>query len=149
MQSVCKGVCQASTTASKGLFVRTLFIHKWRSFKRWQAQEKEKAKYEDELQRVKNYMRISDDLYISPERVEDGMLVVCVIFDNTYLLISVLPKKALPDQTRQESGAMSMEVLTNHTMMRYVDHSFDNIRRYNEYQHFVGLQFDQRLENSS
>ena len=39
---------------------------------------------------------------------------------------------------------MSMDVLTAHTMMRYLDHSFDNIRRYNEYEHFVGLQYDQR-----
>ena len=56
----------------------------------------------------------------------------------------VLPKKELADQTRQESGTMSMEVLTAHSMMRYVDHSFDNIRRFNEYQHLFKLQYDQR-----
>uniref|UniRef100_A0AC34FAA2 Mitochondrial ATP synthase regulatory component factor B n=1 Tax=Panagrolaimus sp. ES5 TaxID=591445 RepID=A0AC34FAA2_9BILA len=122
-------ICQAGTTASRGLTSRTkFFVHKWRSFRRWQSIDKDRLKYEDELHRVKNYMRLSDDLYISPERIEH-----------------VLPKKALADQTRQETGETSMEMLTAHTQMRYVDHSFDNIRRCKEYDHFIGLQYDQRF----
>ncbi|KAE9556106.1 hypothetical protein FO519_000740 [Halicephalobus sp. NKZ332] len=126
MKQFCTAVCQAGT--ANFISRRSLFIHRWRHFKRWQDFDRETKEHDDELQRVKNYMRINDELYISPEKVED-----------------VMPKKPLADQTRRESGAMSMEVLTAHTMMRYVDHSFDNIRRYNEYEHFVGLQYDQRF----
>uniref|UniRef100_A0AC34Q643 Mitochondrial ATP synthase regulatory component factor B n=1 Tax=Panagrolaimus sp. JU765 TaxID=591449 RepID=A0AC34Q643_9BILA len=126
MKPICFIFCRASTANIIGK--RSLFIHKWRSFKRWQDLDRDRKEHLDELQRVRNFMRISDDLYISPERVED-----------------VKPKKPLADQTRQETGAMSMETLTNHSMMRYLDHSFDNIRRCNEYEHLFHLQYDQRF----
>uniref|UniRef100_A0A7E4VU30 ATP synthase subunit s-like protein n=1 Tax=Panagrellus redivivus TaxID=6233 RepID=A0A7E4VU30_PANRE len=117
-----------ASTANRCVSFRTLFVHKWRAFKRYQDLDRDRKQYEDELYRVRTAMRISDDLYISPERIED-----------------VMPRKALADQTRRESGAMSMDVLTAHTMMRYLDHSFDNVRRYNEYQHLFHLQYDQRF----
>ncbi|KAK5980352.1 hypothetical protein GCK32_004653 [Trichostrongylus colubriformis] len=81
-----------------------------------------------ERQLVKNYIRLGEGMYISPERVEH-----------------VLPKKDPADMTRKDQGALPMELLTAHTQMRYVDHSFDNIRRYNRYRHFQHLQYDQRM----
>ncbi|VDL68721.1 unnamed protein product [Nippostrongylus brasiliensis] len=81
-----------------------------------------------EKQLLRNFIRFPNGMYITPERPEH-----------------VLPKKALADQTRKDTGALSMELLTNHTQMRYVDHSFDNIRRFKRYRHFQHLQYDQRL----
>ncbi|KJH43021.1 hypothetical protein DICVIV_10991 [Dictyocaulus viviparus] len=73
-------------------------------------------------------MRFPTGMYLTPERPQD-----------------VLPKKDKADQTRKDTGAVPMEVLVAHTQMRYVDHSFDNIRRYKRYQHFQHLQYDQRM----
>ncbi|ETN80838.1 hypothetical protein NECAME_08915 [Necator americanus] len=47
--------------------------------------------------------------------------------------------------TRKDTGAVSIDLLAAHTQMRYVDHSFDNIRRYRRYRHFQHLQYDQRM----
>ena len=63
--------------------------------------------------------------------------IICLYF-------AVLPKKDRADMSRKDTGALPMELLTNHTQMRYVDHSFDNIRRVKRYQHFQHLQYDQR-----
>ncbi|TKR78201.1 hypothetical protein L596_019049 [Steinernema carpocapsae] len=103
-------------------------IHRWNSFKRWQDQERDRKEEADEEDRAKNYIRFSTGMYIRPERIEH-----------------VRPKKALEDQTRRETGAFPMELMTFHTQMRYVDHSIDNSRRFNRYRHFQGLQFDQRF----
>ena len=80
MKQLCTAVCQAGT--ANIVVRRSLFIHKWRHFKRWQDFDRDTKQNEDELQRVKNFMRINDELYISPEKVEDGMLrfwTFCVI----------------------------------------------------------------------
>lgn len=37
-----------------------------------------------------------------------------------------------------------MEFLINHTQFRYLDHSFDNVRRVREYKNLQHLQYDQR-----
>ncbi|CAJ0598701.1 unnamed protein product [Cylicocyclus nassatus] len=64
---------------------------------------------------------------------------------STECLFVFLPKKDRADMTRQDTGALPIDLLTAHTQMRYVDHSFDNIRRYKRYQHFQHLQYDQRM----
>jgi len=57
----------------------------------------------------------------------------------------IQPKKALEDMNRRERGGVPLDIHIKHTMLRYVDHSFDNINRYHRYQHFVHLQYDQRF----
>ncbi|KAJ1349213.1 hypothetical protein KIN20_004684 [Parelaphostrongylus tenuis] len=111
-----------------GFQKRTGFVHKWSSFKRWQELVKAREEDDRDLELQKNFLRFPTGMYLTPERPQD-----------------VLPKKALADQTRKDTGALPMEMLTFYTQMRYVDHSFDNIRRYRRYQHFQHLQYDQRM----
>lgn len=56
-----------------------------------------------------------------------------------------MPKKALADQTRRDFGAMPLELMIDHTQLRYVDRSFDNKRRVKRYEYFQVLQYDQRF----
>jgi hypothetical protein len=101
---------------------------KWRAFKRWQDLDREyKAEQKIELKK-KNVMRINENLYISPENEKQ-----------------VMPKKAHEDQTRRDCGALPMDFLTSQTQMRYLDHSFENLRRVKEYNQFQILQYDQRF----
>jgi hypothetical protein len=51
----------------------------------------------------------------------------------------------LADQTRRDFGAMPMELMTDHTQLRYMDHSFDNKKRVKRYEEFQVLQYDQRF----
>ncbi|KAK0417347.1 hypothetical protein QR680_012955 [Steinernema hermaphroditum] len=108
-----------------GLYFR---IHRWSNFKRWQDLERDHKEFQEEHDRVTNYIRLPTGLYITPERVEH-----------------VMPKKAPEDMTRKDSGALPIDLLTFHTQMRYVDHSLDNTRRFERYEHFQHLQYDQRL----
>uniref|UniRef100_A0A0N5BA07 ATP synthase subunit s-like protein n=1 Tax=Strongyloides papillosus TaxID=174720 RepID=A0A0N5BA07_STREA len=103
-------------------------IHFWKQFKRWQDLDKEYKKEKKLEESKKNYIRLNDGFYITPERETD-----------------VMPKKDTVDMTRRESGAMAMELMTKHTQMRYLDHSLDNIKRYKAYEHFQHLQYDQRF----
>lgn len=57
---------------------------------------------------------------------------------------SVLPKKDKEDQTRKDSQIVPIEAQAFFTQMRYLDHSFDNLRRYKRYKKFQLLQYDQR-----
>lgn len=82
MKPICFIFCRASTANIIGK--RSLFIHKWRSFKRWQDLDRDRKEHLDELQRVRNFMRISDDLYISPERVEDGLCFLIILLSNIH-----------------------------------------------------------------
>ncbi|KAI1721421.1 TGS domain-containing protein [Ditylenchus destructor] len=52
--------------------------------------------YRDERNRVKNFLKLDDDFYISPEKVED-----------------VLPKKDNEDKNRQDWGSFAMDTFTN------------------------------------
>ncbi|CAD6188248.1 unnamed protein product [Caenorhabditis auriculariae] len=104
------------------------WIHKWPRFKRWQELQKANEDHVVEKTRMKNFIRLPTGLYITPERPED-----------------LAPKKATADMTRRETGALPMDLLTWHTQMRYVDHSLDNIRRYNRYTNFQHMQYDQRM----
>uniref|UniRef100_A0A0M3IIE3 ATP synthase subunit s-like protein n=1 Tax=Ascaris lumbricoides TaxID=6252 RepID=A0A0M3IIE3_ASCLU len=103
-------------------------IHRWSVFKRWQELQQEEKEYKKEKDAIKNFIRLPTGLYITPERSSD-----------------VLPKKAPEDQTRKDTGAFPIDLMTFHTQMRYVDHSFDNTRRFKRYRHFQHLQFDQRF----
>lgn len=51
---------------------RFIFIHQWKSFKRWQDLRRDNKDYKEEQAQIKNAMRISDDLFVSPERPEQG-----------------------------------------------------------------------------
>uniref|UniRef100_A0A915CQ70 Uncharacterized protein n=1 Tax=Ditylenchus dipsaci TaxID=166011 RepID=A0A915CQ70_9BILA len=77
---------------------------------------------------MKNYIKLDGGLHISPEKETD-----------------VMPKKDVEDMNRREQGMLPLEFQTNHTQMRYVDWSFDNIRRCREYTRFQHLQYDQRF----
>uniref|UniRef100_A0AC35TI37 ATP synthase subunit s, mitochondrial n=1 Tax=Rhabditophanes sp. KR3021 TaxID=114890 RepID=A0AC35TI37_9BILA len=103
-------------------------IHYWNQFKRWQDLEKDQLEEKGLEERKKNYLKLADGMYISPEKETD-----------------VMPKKDVIDMSRRESGALPIELMTNHTMMRYLDHSVDNIKRFKRYQRFQGLQYDQRF----
>ncbi|KHN78647.1 ATP synthase subunit s-like protein [Toxocara canis] len=107
---------------------RAFNIHRWSAFKRWQELQQEEKEYKQEKDAVKNFIRLPTGLYITPERSSD-----------------VMPKKAPEDQTRKDTGAFPMDLMTFHTQMRYIDHSFDNTRRFKRYRHFQHLQFDQRF----
>ncbi|VDK20110.1 unnamed protein product [Anisakis simplex] len=107
---------------------RSFNIHRWSAFKRWQELQRDEREYQQEKDAMKNFIRLSNGLYITPEKPSD-----------------VLPKKAPEDETRKDTGAFSMELMTFHTQMRYIDHSFDNTRRFKRYRHFQHLQFDQRF----
>lgn len=48
-------------------------IHWWPSFKRWQELDKGSREKQMEQAKVKNFYRITDDLYVSPEKSTDGM----------------------------------------------------------------------------
>ncbi|KAI6172303.1 hypothetical protein M3Y98_00957800 [Aphelenchoides besseyi] len=95
---------------------------------RWQDLDKQSKAEKKEKDQLKNAFRLSDDMYISPEKPSD-----------------VLPQKAYEDQTSRDAGSMPIELQINHTMLRYVDHSFDNKRRVKRYEHFQLLQYDQRF----
>ncbi|CAJ0582606.1 unnamed protein product, partial [Mesorhabditis spiculigera] len=104
------------------------WVHKWPRFKRWQELEKEMKDDYEQKQRMKGFIRFPTGMYLTPERPED-----------------VAPKKDLADMTRKETGAFPIDLHTNHTQMRYLDHSVDNVRRFKRYTHFQGLQYDQRM----
>ncbi|CAD5224234.1 unnamed protein product [Bursaphelenchus okinawaensis] len=112
-----------STAASK--WVRILW---WPRFERWQDLEKGTRERKDEDTAIQNYYRLSDDYYISPEKREDA-----------------LPVKQFEDQTRKDQNAPSLKTLTDHTTLRYVDHSYDNIRRVKRYEALQIRQYDQRF----
>ncbi|KAF7636924.1 hypothetical protein Mgra_00003663 [Meloidogyne graminicola] len=66
--------------------------------------------------------------YLTPERSQD-----------------VMPKKAIQDQDNWMLGMYPIQWHVGLKQMRYVDHSFDNLRRCGDYRHFQYLQFDQRF----
>jgi hypothetical protein len=55
---------------------------------------------------------------LTPEKREDSK---CLFKLNCVLTqFVVLPKKALADQTRRDFGAMPLELMTDHTQLRYM-----------------------------
>ncbi|VDN04337.1 unnamed protein product [Thelazia callipaeda] len=116
-------VCQVGKLVSWCLNCqKRTFIHRWSKFIRWQelvAEEIEDKKVEKS---IKNFLKVGDGAYISPERIED-----------------VLPKKQVEDVGND------IEFNTFYTQLRYVDHSLDNLRRFKRYEHFQHLQYDQRF----
>uniref|UniRef100_A0A8R1Y176 ATP synthase subunit s, mitochondrial n=1 Tax=Onchocerca volvulus TaxID=6282 RepID=A0A8R1Y176_ONCVO len=98
------------------------FIHRWSRFIRWQELVEEEMEEKKVEKSIKNYIKLADGAYISPERVED-----------------VLPKK------QREDVPNDIEFNTFYTQLRYVDHSLDNLRRFKRYEHFQHLQYDQRF----
>uniref|UniRef100_A0A0N4ZEM0 ATP synthase subunit s-like protein n=1 Tax=Parastrongyloides trichosuri TaxID=131310 RepID=A0A0N4ZEM0_PARTI len=108
---------------------RNLGIHVWKQFKRWQDLERDYNKEYKLQEKRKNFIRLADGMYITPEKETD-----------------VMEKKDLVDMTRRETGALPIELHTNHTQMRYLDHSIDNIKRVKAYEHFQHLQYDQRFK---
>jgi len=107
---------------------RIFRIHWWTYFKRWQELDRDVKVEAKEEQKLKSYFRPTDDMYITPEKRQH-----------------VMEKKALADQTRRDYGAMPMELVINHTTMRYVDHSIDNKNRVKRYEKFQVLPYDQRF----
>ncbi|VDN51020.1 unnamed protein product [Dracunculus medinensis] len=97
-------------------------------FLRWQELEKEQKEYLEEESIIKGQMYMETGLFLSPEKRED-----------------VLPKKDKEDQTRKDSQIVPIEAQAFFTQMRYLDHSFDNLRRYKRYKKFQLLQYDQRF----
>lgn len=65
----------------------------------------------------------------------------CCLTAYLKFFFSVLPKKNIEDTPND------IEFNTFYTQMRYVDHSFDNLRRYKRYKHFQYLQYDQRYRS--
>ncbi|CAB3403453.1 unnamed protein product [Caenorhabditis bovis] len=120
----CRQLIRGVSTSSKSQG----WIHKWPRFKRWQEMEKEQHDNIMDRMRQKNFIKLPTGMYITPEKPED-----------------LAPKKARADQTRKDTGALPMELLTWHTQMRYVDHSIDNIRRHRRYTNFQHMQYDQRV----
>lgn len=100
----------------------------WSQFKRWQEIAKDAKEYQDEKEALKNFIRFPTGLYLTPEKPSD-----------------ILPKKAPEDMARKDRGDFPMELYNQHTQFRYLDHSFDNMRRYLRYEHFQHLQYDQRF----
>ncbi|CAD5232061.1 unnamed protein product [Bursaphelenchus xylophilus] len=103
-------------------------IHWWPKYERWQDLEKDTIFKKKGDEAVKQMHRFSDEFYIHPERREDA-----------------LPKKQFEDQSRRDQNAPSLKLLTDHTTLRYVDHSYDNIRRVRRYEAFQLRQYDQRF----
>lgn len=54
---------------------RFLFIHQWKSFKRWQDLKRDNKEAREEKFKIENAFRLSDDLFISPERPEQGFII--------------------------------------------------------------------------
>jgi hypothetical protein len=106
---------------------RHYFIHRWSKFIRWQDLHKQKEIEAGEESMIRRWGRLGSGMYISPERPSD-----------------VLPKKDLADQSRRDAGGFSIDFHTAHTTLRYIDHSYENTRRYLRYREFQRLQYDQR-----
>lgn len=47
-------------------------LHWWPYFKRWQDLDRDLKKEENEDAAIKSYFRPTDDMYIRPEKREDG-----------------------------------------------------------------------------
>ncbi|CAK5060713.1 unnamed protein product [Meloidogyne enterolobii] len=120
---------------------RTFFINQWRSFKRWQEVEHHNKEYFEWKYRMENYIKM-DGMYLTPERSQDGNLYI-LYFSN--LFFKVMPKKAIQDQDQWMLGTFPTQYHIAMKQLRYVDHSFDNLRRCRDYRHFQRLQFDQRF----
>lgn len=58
---------------------RFLFIHQWKSFKRWQDFRRDNKEFLEEKSRIENSFRLNDDLFISPERPEQGLIILCFL----------------------------------------------------------------------
>ncbi|KAL3085296.1 hypothetical protein niasHS_010365 [Heterodera schachtii] len=108
---------------------RCFSVHQWRAFKRWQDVERRNNYIFDIYRKQQNVMKEPESgLYLTPENIK-----------------TVMPKKDIEDQTRFDRGAFTMEYLTMHTQMRYLDHNMDNIRRCRDYRKFQAMQYDQRF----
>lgn len=49
-------------------------IHQWKRFIRWQDLEYNKKKLQSEQHLVRNTIKLNQDFYISPERIEQGIV---------------------------------------------------------------------------
>jgi hypothetical protein len=75
----------------------------------------------------------------SGKRLNNHFFKLC--FDR---LFSVL-NKPLELKTREELGGFPVDFLAKQWYLRYADYSFENIRRYKEYDQMIKRQFDQRF----
>uniref|UniRef100_A0A183BNM7 ATP synthase subunit s-like protein n=1 Tax=Globodera pallida TaxID=36090 RepID=A0A183BNM7_GLOPA len=107
---------------------RAFSVHQWKKFKRWQDIEKRNDYLFQIYQRQQFMKDPNTGLYLTPENIKQAM-----------------PKKDPEDQTRFDKGGITMDFLTMHTQFKYLDHSFDNIRRCREYSRFQAMQYDQRF----
>uniref|UniRef100_A0A914LL85 ATP synthase subunit s-like protein n=2 Tax=Meloidogyne incognita TaxID=6306 RepID=A0A914LL85_MELIC len=120
--------CICNFRRQKQIFKRTFFINQWRSFKRWQEVEHHNKEYFEWKYRMENFIKLDGKYYLTPERSQD-----------------VMPKKAIQDQDQWMLGTFPTQYHIAMKQLRYVDHSFDNLRRCKDYRRFQYLQFDQRF----
>ncbi|KAH7716797.1 Protein Y53G8AR.8, partial [Aphelenchoides avenae] len=104
-------------------------VHQWKQFRRWQDLERDYKEEQDVQHKLKNWLKVGDELYLTPERGE----------------ADVVAPKNVEDMNRREQGMFPFDYYSSHTMGRYLDHSFDNIRRVREYSRFQVRQYDQRF----
>uniref|UniRef100_A0A0N5A9C0 ATP synthase subunit s-like protein n=1 Tax=Syphacia muris TaxID=451379 RepID=A0A0N5A9C0_9BILA len=121
--------CSLKAFTSDFLQTRNLGrFYGWSQFKRWQELAKDEKELHDENETLKNFIRFPNGMYLTPEKPSD-----------------ILPQKPLAEQGRKELGVFPLELYAKHQQLRYIDHSFDNMRRYMRYEHFQHLQYDQRF----
>lgn len=74
---------------------RWFFLHQWRKFDRWQDRVRDNDAYRAERHRIENTFRLSDDMYISPEYVDQGThLLFCEHIIFMFLQDFLLHKNA-------------------------------------------------------
>lgn len=63
---------------------------------------------------------------------------------NTIIFCLVIPPKPFDEQTREDKGLWGWDGHARWHMLRYLDKSPSNMRRYHRYQVLLALQYDQR-----
>jgi len=51
---------------------RRFSVHQWKSFARWQDFDRDYKVHADEQARIKNTIKLGNDFFLSPEKIEDG-----------------------------------------------------------------------------
>ncbi|PAV86557.1 hypothetical protein WR25_11947 [Diploscapter pachys] len=114
-------MASSSRTVPNLCQARTLLILQNRTKLRFEEYAKEKHA-------LQNFIKLKGGIYITPEKKS-----------------WVVPEKDIEDQTRRDQGMFPFDFMTSHTQMRYLDHSYDNIRRTRNYENFQVMQYDQRM----
>lgn len=60
------------TTTAARIQRRRFSVHQWKSFLRWQDLDRDYKVESDEQARIKNTIKLGNDFYLSPEKIEDG-----------------------------------------------------------------------------